>query len=449
MKLQVSWKNNEPAAKQRVYHITPETQAKRKLVEVDPGLESIEIDLATLGGDPLTWPGIITVVAYNGDTESAPMASTYYMMDSAMPVPSAMKDALAHLMQVTPPEPPVAMLKTTTPMTDKFGGGSCHVLFAGVLLTSTDTGVLAFDPVTLEPVAVPAELNAVLPNVQNIPFVTPDGRLLFLGDGYFDNDKVWEWKDGTLTKIAESAARNAANYRYAYLGNNGKVYRFGGIDTIVDKKLMYSVFDPATNTIESFQDASKEWQGKGTDLKGSIDYNGIIVLADTTYHCALVIDTNTGTVTAKDHDVSIFLGSISYRTQIGHRDLVLFANTAKKVMAVSYDQFKPDAGVFKELASLGNVGQATCSALVNSGEVVFGTDNGKLIFIDIVDGAVKTRIESVPDDKYISNIIRVDGGFTVATTEHAYHYVYEGAQHTFDAGFYQSQLGNTNMHRGW
>lgn len=449
MKLNVTWKNNEPTAKQRVYHITPETMAKRKLVEVAAGLESIEIDLTTLGGDPLTWPGIITVVAYNGDTESAPMTSTHYIMDTAMPGPAAMKGALAHLKQVTMPEPPIAVIKTTTPMTDKFGGGSCHVLFEGVLLTSTDNGVLAFDPVTLEPVAVPAELNAVLPSVQNIPFVTPDGRLLFLGDGYFDNDKVWEWKDGTLTKIAESATRNEANYRYAYLGNNGKVYRFGGIDTIVDKKLMYSVFDPATNTVESFKDATKEWQGKGTDLKGSIDYNGIIVLADTTYHSALIVDTNTGKVTVEDQDESISLASVSYRTQIGHHDLVLFANTAKKVMAVSHDQNKPGAGVFNELISLGNVGQATCSALVNSSEVVFGTEDGKLVFIDIVEGAVMTRIEAVPDGKYISNIIRVDGGFTVATTEHAYHFVYEGAQHTFDAGFYQSQLGNTNMHRGW
>lgn len=448
MKLKVTWKNNEPSANQRVYHITPETKAKRNLAEVAPGLESIEIDLAALGGDPLTWPGIITVVAYNGDTESAPMTSTHYITDSDLPGPAVMKDALTHLKAVIGQEPPIAVIKTTTPMTENFGGGSCHVLFAGVLLTSTDTGVLAFDPVTLAPVAVPAELNAVLPSVQNIPFVTPDGRLLFLGDGYFDNDKVWEWKDGALTKIAEAAVRNEANYRYAYMGNNGKVYRFGGIDTIVDKKLMYSVFDPATNTVESFKDAT-DWQGNGTDLKGSIDYNGIIVLADTTYHSALIIDTNTGIVTVEDQDESIFLASASYRTQIGHHDLVLFANSAKRVMAVSYDQNKPDAGIFKELVSLGNVGQATCSALVNSGEVVFGTDDGKLVFIDVVDGVAMTRVEALPDGKYVSNIIRHDGGFTVATIEHAYHFSYEGAQHTFDAGFYQSQLGNTNMHRGW
>lgn len=445
MKLQVSWKNNEPTAAQRVYATDPATKLKKRIAEVGAGLETIEIDLATLPNGPVVWPSIITVVAVKGDTESAEKSAKVLFVDEGN-VPGKFAAVMDVAVKGRPAELPVLAVKGSTVPDAKFNSTYAHFVVDGVLYQNIGAASSLFDLATVASVPTTPELNIDLTGKEGTPVRGINGEFYVLGDGYADSEKAWEWKDGALTLVAElTEGKSAATYRHTVVGQNGKIYRFGGSGSVDSGKLLISVFDPVAKSWEVIRQDAVNYMGMGNDVFGAIDYNGMLLIIDTTYKRYVTINTKTGALHADAFDEFAPLTGLTARTIVGGNGVVYAVTGAKQLTAIT---LAADGTIEKIEAAhtYADAGYATCLALAVTGELVVGTqDEGKLVLIDPV--AKTSRLFQIPGGKWINSIYRHGTGLTVVDVEKAHHVDFENYQLTFDAAYDQSQLGATNFYR--
>lgn len=445
MKLQVSWKNNEPTAAQRVYATDPATKLKKRIAEPAAGAESIEIDLATLPNGPIVWPSIITVVAVKGDTESAEKSAKVLFVDEGT-LPGKFAAVMDVAVKGRPAELPVLTVKGSAVPDAKFNSTYAHFVVDGALYQNIGGASNLFDLATVASVPTTPELNVDLTGKEGTPVRGINGEFFVLGDGFADSEKAWEWKDGALTLVAElTEGRTAANFRHTVVGRNGKIYRFGGIGSVDNGKLLISVFDRAGETWEVIRQDAVAYQGNGADVFGAIDYNGMLVILDITYKRYVTINTKTGAIHADAFDEFAPLSGITARTIVGGNGVVYALTGAKQLTAIV---LAADGSIEKIEAAhtYEDAGYATCLALAVTGELVVGTqDEGKLVLIDPV--AKTHRVFQIPGGKWINSIYRHGTGLTVVDVEKAHHVDFENYQLTFDAAYDQAQLGATNFYR--
>lgn len=442
MKLIVTWKNNAPDCNQRVYATETKTGKRKRIAEVAPGLEEVSIDLNTLPNGPIVWPAIITVCAVNGGGESKDR-SAQYIFNSPIAMPGAFAEIMRAALRSRPETLPQPELVDTHTGSAKYDASRTHFMTGGYLFQNVAGKGTLFDPTLLQEVPLVDPYRIDTGTKEGLTILAADGNLYYIGTGYNNSETVWKWNGSTLTEVANLPNKTNLVYRHLFNGADGKIYCLGGYECVKNGRFYYAVFDPATNDLEIKTEESRNYTGNGASFTGAMDYNGIIVMVDTTYRHVVTIDTRTGEQHAGQLDSTTVLGSRNSRTAIGGDGVVYFAGPTKELTAVFLNT---DAGQYSHMEVVTDFkdeeGYAECIAQAVTGELVIGfTKNGAVVFFDPIT-RTKRRM-TIPGAIWVASIFRHDKGLTAATDSVIAHIDF-AYQWSFDKSYEQSQIAATN-----
>lgn len=445
MKLIVSWTNNEPTANQRVYATDPTTMQRKLVAEVAAGLSTTDVDLDTLPNGPIAWPSFFTVVSVKDEVESAEASAkvlSIFEEQTAVKF-AAVMDAAGKFRPEVLPE---FTVKSSSVPDAKFSPDYAHFVVDGAVYQAMGSVSNLFDPRTLASVPNDGYYNVQHAGVEGTPFRGGPGEFFILGDSN-DSEKAWKWDGTDLTLISELATgKTGVFYRHTVMGHNGKIYRFGGIGSVADGKLLISTFDTKTNTWEVIREDLVTYQGNGADVYGAIDYNGMLVIMDTTYKRYILIDTKTGDSLTDALDEFAPLSGLTARTIVGGDGVIYALNSAKQLIAIF---LSPDGQIDKiePITGYDEASNATCMALAVTGELVIGTQDGRLVLLDVYSDHSGSRQVLLPDAGWVSSIFRCGNDLTVIAAEKAYHVAIDNYPVTFDVTYEQVRQGATNYIR--